>query len=61
MSLAARVVGGLDANRTVKDELTEAFTRQGRRRRISVTDLVNPRQAYFQRARPDIQPDAERK
>ena len=61
MSLAERVVAGLDANRTVKDELTEAFTRQGRRRRISVTDLVNPRQAYFQRARPDIQPDAERK
>jgi hypothetical protein len=61
MSLAARAVLGLDANRTVKDELTEALTRQGRRRRISVTDLVNPRQAYFQRARPDIQPDPERK
>jgi hypothetical protein len=61
MSLAARVVSGIDANRTVKDELTEALKRQGRRRRISVTDLVNPRQAFHQRARPDIQPDAERK
>ena len=61
MSLAERVVSGLDANRTVKDELTGALTRQGRRRRISVTDLVNPRQAFFQRARPDIQPDPERK
>jgi antitoxin (DNA-binding transcriptional repressor) of toxin-antitoxin stability system len=61
MSLADRVVAGLDANRTVKDELTDAFTRQGRRRRISVTDLVNPRQAYFQRAHPEIQPDPERK
>jgi hypothetical protein len=61
MSLAERVVHGLDANRTVKDELTQALARQGRRRRISVTDLVNPRQAYFQRARPDIAPDPERK
>src|SRR3989442_5226555 len=61
MSLAERVVLGIDANRTVKDELTEALKRQGRPRRISVTDLVNPRQAFFQRARPDIQPDPERK
>jgi len=61
MSLAARVVAGIDANRTLKDELTAALTRQGRRRRISVTDLVNPRQAFFQRTRPDIQPDPERK
>src|SRR5881628_39750 len=61
MSLAERVVAGLDANRTIKDELTAALTRQGRRRRISVTDLVNPRQAFFQRTRPDIQPDPERK
>ena len=61
MSLAERVVSGIDANRTVKDELTEALNRQGRRRRISVTDLVNPRQAFHQRARPDIQPDPQRK
>jgi len=61
MALAERVVSGIDANRTVKDELTEALKRQGRRRRISVTDLVNPRQAFHQRARPDIQPDPERK
>jgi len=61
MALDERVVSGIDANRTVKDELTEALKRQGRRRRISVTDLVNPRQAFHQRARPDIQPDPERK
>ncbi|HZH81110.1 MAG TPA: hypothetical protein VFD68_07385, partial [Gemmatimonadales bacterium] len=61
MALAERVVSGIDANRTVKDELTEALKRQGLRRRISVTDLVNPRQAFHQRARPDIQPDPERK
>ena len=61
MALAQSVILGIDANRTVKDELTAALKRQGRRRRISVTDLVNPRQAFFQRARPDIQPDPERK
>src|SRR5438445_10279492 len=61
MSLAERVVLGIDAKRTVKDELTEALKRQGRRRPISVTDRVNPRQAFSQRARPDIQPDPERK
>src|SRR5256884_9215326 len=60
MSPAERVVLGIDANRTVKDELTEALKRQGRRRRISVTDPVNPRQAFFQRARPDIQPEPSR-
>src|SRR5256886_12603678 len=61
MALAQSVILGIDANRTVKDELTAALKRQGRRRRISVTDLVNLRQAFFQRARPDIQPDPERK
>jgi len=61
MPLAQSLLATIDANRTVKDELTAALTRQGRRRRISVTDLVNPRQAFFQRARPDIQPDPERK
>lgn len=30
------------------------------RRRISVTDLLNPRQAYFSRTHPDIQPSPER-
>src|SRR5205809_4633720 len=61
MALAQSVILGLDANRTIKDELSAALTRQGRRRRLSVTDLVNPRQAFFQRTRPDIQPDPERK
>ena len=61
MSLAERVAPTIEANRTVKDELVSALTRQGRRRRISVTDLVNPRQAFYQRTRPEIQPDAERK
>ncbi len=46
---------GIDANRTLKDELAPAIARRSARRRISVTDLVNPRQAYFQRVRPDVQ------
>lgn len=53
-------VSGLDANRTIKDELTAAMTRRSARRRISVTDLVNPRQSYYTRTRPDIQPSADR-
>jgi hypothetical protein len=60
MSAALPFVSGIDANRTVKDELTEALSRQGGRRRISVTDLVNPRQAFFRRLRPEIKPDPER-
>src|SRR5207302_793745 len=37
------------------DELAAAVARRSARRRISVTDLVNPRQAYFSRVRPEIQ------
>ncbi len=53
-------VTGLDANRTIKDELTAAMMRRSARRRISVTDLVNPRQSYFARTNPEIQPSADR-
>src|SRR4051812_28207258 len=60
MSFAAQFVTGIDANRTVKDELVEAMRKQRGRRRISVTDLLNPRQAFFRRTRPDIQPTPER-
>ena len=49
-----RFISTIEANRTIKDELTEAASRQSARRRISVTDLVNVRQAYFRRTRPDI-------
>ena len=51
---------GIDANRSIKDELAGAIARCSGRRRISVTDLVNPRQAYFQRTRPDIQISPDR-
>lgn len=57
---AAQFVSGIDANRTLKDEVLEAMGRQRGRRRLSVTDLVNPRQAYFRWTRPDIQPSLER-
>jgi len=59
-AFSAKFVRNVDANRTIKDELTAAIRAQGARRRISVTDLVNPRQAFFRRTRPDIQPSAER-
>src|SRR2546430_16431422 len=57
-AFSAKFVRNIDANRTIKDELTAAIRTQGARRRISVTDLVNPRQAFFRRTRPDIQPSA---
>jgi hypothetical protein len=53
-------VAGIDANRTLKDELAAAISRRSTRRRISVTDLVNPRQAYFSRTRPDLKPSPDR-
>ncbi len=54
-------IAGIDANRTVKDELIAAIARRAARRRISVTDLVNPRQSFFSRTRPDIVISADRR
>ena len=53
-------VATVEANRTIKDELTEAVRVGRQRRRISVTDLLNSRQAFFRRKRPDIQPSPDR-
>ncbi|MDQ7820878.1 MAG: hypothetical protein QN173_07465 [Armatimonadota bacterium] len=61
VAFAAPFVGSVEANRTVKDELTAALRRPSARRRISVTDLVNPRQAFFRWTRPDIQPSPDRR
>src|SRR5205809_4689863 len=47
-------------NRTIKDELTAPIRAQAARRRISVTDLINPRRAFFSRTHPEIQPSADR-
>ncbi len=55
-----RGITRIDANRTVKDALDTAVRRQRERHRISVTDLVNPMQAYHQRTRPEIQIPLER-
>ena len=57
---SAAFVRGIDANRTLRDELTAAIMAQSTRRRISVTDLVNPRQAFFRWTRPEIQPSPDR-
>ncbi len=59
-AFSAKFLRAVDANRTIKDELTAAIQTQSSRRRISVTDLVNLRQAFFRRTRPDIHPSAER-
>lgn len=59
-SFSAPFVRGIDANRTLKDELTAGVRSQSARRRISVTDLVNPRQAFFRWTRPEIQPSPDR-
>jgi hypothetical protein len=60
-AVSSRHVAGIDANRTIKDELVAAIARGSGRRRISVTDLVNPRQSFFSRTRPDIVIPAERR
>jgi len=59
MGFAKQFVTAVDANRTVKDELAGAVGKQRGRRRISVTDLVNTRQAFFRRTRPEIQPSPD--
>jgi hypothetical protein len=57
---SAAFVRGIDANRTLKEELTAAVMGQSARRRISVTDLVNPRQAFFRWTHPEVQPSPDR-
>lgn len=57
---AAKFIRAIEANRTIKDTLTAAIRSQSARRRIAVTDLVNPRQAFFRWTHPDIQPSPER-
>ncbi len=59
-AFCAPFLAGTDANRTLKDDLAAVTSRRGARRRLSVTDLLNPRHAFFQRTRPDILPSPER-
>ena len=58
--LAARFIRSIDANRTIKDALTAAVGASRPRWRVSVTDLVNPAQAYYRWKRPDIRPSLDR-
>lgn len=51
----------IEANRSIKDELSARLKEPNVRRRISVTDLLNPRKAFMQRAHPEIQPSLDRK
>lgn len=60
-AFCAPFVAGTDANRTVKDEIVAVIGRQSARRRISVTDLINPRQRFLERMHPEIRPSPERK
>ncbi|MEX2236529.1 MAG: hypothetical protein WEB00_03190 [Dehalococcoidia bacterium] len=53
-------VRSVEANRTIKDELQAAVVRVSQRKNITVTDLVNPRQAFFRRRHPDISPSLDR-
>ena len=59
-SFAAGFIRSIDANRTVKDALSDAVSASRPSRRISVTQLVNPRQAFFRRTRPEIRPPPDR-
>jgi len=54
-------VTSVDANRTVKDALLARLRTPRPRRRISVTDLTNPRKAFMQRTHSEIQPTPERR
>jgi len=46
LPFSSQFIAGIEANRTIKDGLVAALRQQRGRRRISVTDLVNSRQAY---------------
>lgn len=59
-AFSAPFIRGIDANRTVKGELTEALNAPSPRHRISVTDLVNPRQAFFRRTHPEVTPPPDK-
>ncbi|MEM3087057.1 MAG: hypothetical protein QXO51_08065 [Halobacteria archaeon] len=49
-------VGSIEAHRSLRDDLLAKVKSPSRRRRISVTDLTNPRQSYFKRVHPEIVP-----
>src|SRR4030042_1003158 len=50
----------IDANRSAKDALMQKLKTRGLPYRISVTDLLNLKQAYFKRKHPEITPPLEK-
>ncbi len=56
----AAYVSRIEANRSVKDALMETLKTRRPPYRISVTDLLNLKQAYFKRKYPEITPPLEK-
>jgi len=56
----ASYVSHIEANRSVKDALMESLKTRRPPYRISVTDLLNLKQAYFRRKYPEIVPPLEK-
>jgi hypothetical protein len=56
----AAYVSRIEANRSVKDALMQALKTRRPPYRISVTDLLNLKQAYFRRKYPEITPPLEK-
>ncbi|MFP3879375.1 MAG: PD-(D/E)XK nuclease family protein [Dehalococcoidia bacterium] len=56
----ASYVSHIEANRSVKDMLMESLKTRRPPYRISVTDLLNLKQAYFRRKYPEIVPPLEK-
>jgi hypothetical protein len=56
----ASYVSHIEANRSVKDALMQKLKERRPPYRISVTDLVNLKQAYFRRKHPEISPSLEK-
>jgi hypothetical protein len=56
----ASYVSHIEANRSVKDALMQSLKKRRPPYRISVTDLINLKQAYFRRKHPEIVPPLEK-
>jgi hypothetical protein len=56
----AAYVSRIEANRSVKDALMQSLKTRRPPYRISVTDLLNIKQAYFRRKYPEITPSLEK-
>ncbi|GAH39975.1 unnamed protein product, partial [marine sediment metagenome] len=57
----ASYVAHIEANRSVKDALMQKLKTRRPPYRISVTDLINIKQAYFRRKHPEIVPSLEKR